>query len=400
VAIAALLGADEYGFSTAPLVAMGCILMRVCHLNTCPVGIATQDPVLRARFAGTPESVVRYLLFVAEEVRELMARLGFRTMDEMVGRADRLEAETAIQHWKKSGLDFSDLLHRPDVPHAIYNCGEQSLAGELEDVLDTTLLERARPALERGEKVEIELPIRNTDRTVGTILGSEVSRAHGEAGLPDDTLTLRLRGSAGQSLAAFCTRGMTFIVEGDTNDYCGKGLCGAKVIVRVPPGSRFDPAENVITGNVVLYGATGGEAYFQGVAGERFCVRNSGAQAVVEGVGDHGCEYMTGGCAVILGETGRNFAAGMSGGIAYVLDTDGTFPSRVNLETVDLDPLTDEDLETIQRLVRNHFRYTRSEKADEILRKWESLASCFVKVFPKDYKRAQAERIDAESGNG
>jgi glutamate synthase (ferredoxin) len=400
VAIAALLGADEYGFSTAPLVAMGCILMRVCHLNTCPVGIATQDPVLRERFAGTPESVVRYLLFVAEEVRELMARLGFRTMDEMVGRADRLEAETAIQHWKKSGLDFSDLLHRPDVPHAIYNCGEQSLAGELEDVLDTTLLERARPALERGEKVEIELPIRNTDRTVGTILGSEVSRAHGEVGLPDDTLTLRLRGSAGQSLAAFCTRGMTFIVEGDTNDYCGKGLCGAKVIVRVPPGSRFDPAENVITGNVVLYGATGGEAYFQGVAGERFCVRNSGAQAVVEGVGDHGCEYMTGGCAVILGETGRNFAAGMSGGIAYVLDTDGTFPSRVNLETVDLDPLTDEDLETIQRLVRNHFRYTRSEKADEILRKWESLASCFVKVFPKDYKRAQAERIDAESGNG
>jgi glutamate synthase domain-containing protein 2/glutamate synthase domain-containing protein 3 len=383
VAIAALLGADEYGFSTAPLVAMGCILMRVCHLNTCPVGIATQDPVLRERFAGTPESVVRYLLFVAEEVRELMAQLGFRTMNEMIGQVDRLEAEAAIQHWKKSGLDFSDILHKPDVPHAIYNCGAQALATELEDTFDTALLERARPALERGEKVDIELPIRNTDRTVGTILGSEVSRAHGEAGLPDDTITLRLRGSAGQSLAAFC-----------------KGLCGAKVIVRVPSGSRFDPAENVVTGNVVLYGATGGEAYFQGVAGERFCVRNSGAQAVVEGVGDHGCEYMTGGCAVILGGTGRNFAAGMSGGIAYVLDTDGSFPSRVNLETVDLDPLTDEDLEVIQRLVRNHFRYTRSEKADEVLRKWETLARCFVKVFPKDYKRALAERIDAESGNG
>jgi glutamate synthase (NADPH/NADH) large chain len=400
VAIAALLGADEYGFSTAPLVAMGCILMRVCHLNTCPVGIATQDPVLRERFAGTPESVVRYLLFVAEEVRELMARLGFRTMNEMIGQVDRLEAEAATQHWKKSGLDFSDILHKPDVPHPIYNCGTQTLAAELEDVFDTALLERARPALERGEKVDIELPIRNTDRTVGTILGSEVSRAYGEAGLPDDTITLRLRGSAGQSLAAFCTRGMTFIVEGDTNDYCGKGLCGAKVIVRVPSGSRFDPAQNVVTGNVVLYGATAGEAYFQGVAGERFCVRNSGAQAVVEGVGDHGCEYMTGGCAVILGGTGRNFAAGMSGGIAYVLDTDGTFPSRVNLETVDLDPLTNEDLEIIQRLVRNHFRYTRSERADEILRKWESLAPCFVKVFPRDYKRALAERIDAESGNG
>jgi glutamate synthase (ferredoxin) len=400
VAIAALLGADEYGFSTAPLVAMGCILMRVCHLNTCPVGIATQDPVLRERFAGTPESVVRYLLFVAEEVREQMAKLGFRTLDEMIGQVDRLDADSAIQHWKKSGLDFSDILHKPDVPHALHNSGGQTLAEELEEVLDTKLLERARPALERGEKVEIELPIHNTDRTVGTILGSEVSRAYGEAGLPDDTITLRLRGSAGQSLAAFCTRGLTFVVEGDTNDYCGKGLCGAKVIVRVPTGSRFDPGENVITGNVVLYGATGGEAYFQGVAGERFCVRNSGAQAVVEGVGDHGCEYMTGGCAVILGGTGRNFGAGMSGGIAYVLDQGGTFPSRVNLETVDLDPLSDEDLEIIQRLVRNHFRYTRSEKADEVLRKWESLAPCFVKVFPKDYKRALAERLDAESGNG
>jgi glutamate synthase domain-containing protein 3 len=235
---------------------------------------------------------------------------------------------------------------------------------------------------------------------VGTILGSEVSLKYGLEGLPDDTIRMRFRGSAGQSLAAFCTRGLTFEVEGDTNDYCGKGLCGAKIVVRVPEGSTFDPGENIITGNVVLYGATSGEAYFQGVAGERFCVRNSGARAVVEGVGDHGCEYMTGGCAVILGRTGRNFAAGMSGGIAFVLDEDGGFAGRVNMETVDLDPLDEADLETLQRLVRRHFQYTRSEKADDVLRKWESYAPRFVKVFPKDYKRALAERIEAESGNG
>jgi glutamate synthase domain-containing protein 2/glutamate synthase domain-containing protein 1/glutamate synthase domain-containing protein 3 len=400
VVIAALLGADEFGFSTAPLVALGCILMRVCHLNTCPVGIATQDPALRKRFAGTPESVVRYFLFVAREVRELMAKLGFRTVDEMIGQVDRIDVEPAVNHWKRKGLDFSEILYKPDVPHAIRNCEKQALADELEGVLDTQLLEMAAPALERGEKVEIELPIRNTDRTVGTILGSEVSRKYGEAGLPDDTVTLRFRGSAGQSLGAFCTRGLTFVVEGDANDYCGKGLCGAKIVVKVPAGSTFDPGSNIITGNVVLYGATGGEAYFQGVAGERFCVRNSGAWAVVEGVGDHGCEYMTGGRAVILGRTGRNFGAGMSGGIAYVLDEDGGFPSRVNTETVDLDPLDAEDLETLQRMVRNHFRYTRSAKADDVLRKWETVAPKFVKVFPRDYKRALADRIQAESGNG
>jgi glutamate synthase (NADPH/NADH) large chain len=400
VAIAALLGADEYGFATAPLVALGCILMRVCHLNTCPVGIATQDEELRKRFAGTPDSVVQYLLWIAEEVREIMARLGFRKLDDMIGHTEFLDVAKAVDHWKQKGLDFSGILHRPDVPHAIHQCESQSLAEELESVVDMELLERAAPALERGEKVEIEREIRNTDRTLGTILGSEVSRKYGQEGLPDDTITLQLKGSAGQSLAAFCTRGITFVVEGDTNDYCGKGLCGAKIVVRVPTGSSFDPAENIVTGNVVLYGATSGEAYFQGVAGERFCVRNSGAVTVVEGVGDHGCEYMTGGTAVILGRTGRNFAAGMSGGIAYVLDEDGGFSGRVNPETVDLDPLDEDDLATIQRLVRRHFQYTRSAKADEVLRKWETLAPKFVKVYPKDYKRAQNERILAESGNG
>ncbi len=400
VVIAALLGADEYGFSTAPLVALGCILMRVCHLNTCPVGIATQDPVLRARFAGTPDSVVQYLLWIAEEVRELMARLGFRTMDEMIGHAEVLDVVRAEQHWKQRGLDFSELFHRPDVPYAIHQCESQTLANELEQVLDQKLLRLAAPALERGERVEIEMPIHNTDRTVGTILGSEVSLKYGEQGLPEDTIWMRLSGSAGQSLGAFCTRGLSFEVFGDANDYAGKGLCGGKIVVRVPPGTTFDPAENVIAGNVVLYGATGGEAYFEGVAGERFCVRNSGADAVVEGVGDHGCEYMTGGHALILGPTGRNFGAGMSGGIAYVLDADGDFASRVNPETVDLDPLDSDDLDRIQRMVRRHFRYTRSRRADEILRKWEDFAAKFVKVFPKDYKRAEAERIAAESGNG
>jgi glutamate synthase domain-containing protein 2/glutamate synthase domain-containing protein 3 len=400
VVIAALLGADEFGFSTAPLVAMGCILMRVCHLNTCPVGIATQDPELRKRFAGTPESVMRYLLFVAEEVREWMAKLGFRRVDEMIGQVQCLDSERAVSHWKQKGLDFSDILHKPDVPYALFNCEKQRLEQELESVLDMKLIERAQPALERGEAVVIEQAIRNTNRTLGTILGSEVSRRYGEQGLPEDTITLKLAGSAGQSLAAFCTKGLTFLVEGDTNDYCGKGLCGAKLVVKVPARSTFDPGENIITGNVVLYGATSGEAYFQGVAGERFCVRNSGASAVVEGVGDHGCEYMTGGVAVVLGKTGRNFAAGMSGGIAYVLDEDGSFPSRVNPETVDLDPLSAEDLETVQRMVRRHFQYTRSKKADDVLRKWETWAPRFVKVFPKDYKRALSDRIAAGSGNG
>jgi glutamate synthase domain-containing protein 2/glutamate synthase domain-containing protein 3 len=399
VAIAALLGADEFGFSTAPLVAMGCILMRVCHLNTCPVGIATQDPVLRARFAGQPEHVVRYLFFVADELRELMAKLGFRTVDEMVGRSDRLEVGPAIAHWKARGLDLRPLLHRPDVPHAIRHEHDQDWS-LLDRVLDVKLLELARPALERGERVRAELPIRNVDRTVGTILGSELSRRHGPDGLPEDTVELRFHGSAGQSFGAFCPKGMTLQVDGDTNDYCGKGLSGAKLVVRVPKGATFDPAENVITGNVALYGATSGEAYFQGVAGERFCVRNSGADAVVEGVGDHGCEYMTGGRVVVLGPTGRNFGAGMCGGFAYVLDLEGDFADRVNAERVDLEPLTPEDEVAIQRLVRRHFEYTRSQRAEEVLRKWNALAPKFVKVFPKDLKLALDARLSAHTGDG
>jgi glutamate synthase (ferredoxin) len=400
VVIGALLGADEFGFSTAPLVALGCILMRVCHLNTCPVGIATQNPVLRKRFAGLPEHVVRYFMFVAEEVRELMARLGFRTVEEMIGRADVLEADAAVSHWKARGLDLSPLLHKPDVPHAVRHCEKQRLESELESVLDVKLLELARPALERREKVEIELPIRNVNRTVGTILGSEVSRRWGEEGLPEDTIVLRFSGSAGQSFGAFAPRGMTLFVTGDTNDYCGKGLSGGRIVVRVPEGASFDPAENIVTGNVVLYGATSGEAFFQGVAGERFCVRNSGAQAVVEGVGDHGCEYMTGGHVVVLGRTGRNFGAGMCGGIAYVLDLDGEFATRCNLERVDLETLDAEDSAIVQRLVRRHFQCTRSRRADEVLRKWDDHAPRFVKVFPRDLKLALDARLRAHSGDG
>jgi glutamate synthase domain-containing protein 2/glutamate synthase domain-containing protein 3 len=400
VVIGALLGADEFGFSTAPLVALGCILMRVCHLNTCPVGIATQNPELRKRFAGQPEHVVRYLFFVAEEARELMAKLGFRTMDEMIGRVDRLTAERAVSHWKARGLDLSGLLHRPDVPHAIRHCEKQRLEGELESVLDVKLLELARPALERGEKVEVELPIRNVNRTVGTILGSELSRRWGADGLPEDTIVLRFSGSAGQSFGAFVPKGMSLFVSGDTNDYCGKGLCGGKIVVRVPERASWDPAENMITGNVVLYGATSGEAYFQGVAGERFCVRNSGASAVVEGVGDHGCEYMTGGRVVVLGRTGRNFGAGMCGGIAYVLDLDGEFAGRCNLERVELETLDPDDVAIVQRLVRRHFQYTRSRRADEVLRKWDDFAPRFVKVFPKDLKLALDARLRAHSGDG
>ncbi len=398
VAIAALLGADEFGFATAPLVAMGCILMRVCHLNTCPVGIATQNPRLRERFAGMPEHVVQYFFFVAEELRELMAKLGFRTVDEMVGQVDRLSVDPAVQHWKAKGLDFSELLHKPDVPFTIRHCEQQDHG--LDGVLDQQLLELAAPALERGEPIEAELPIHNTDRTVGTILGSEISRRHGEDGLPDDTIVLRFTGSAGQSFGAFAPRGMTLRVDGDTNDYCGKGLSGATIVVRVPDTATFDPAENVITGNVALYGATAGEAYFEGLAGERFCVRNSGVQAVVEGVGDHACEYMTGGRVIVLGRTGRNFAAGMSGGFAYVLDLDGRFPTRVNHDRVDLEPVTAEDEEFLQRTLRRHFEYTRSERAEEVLRKWNDFAPKFVKVFPKDLKLALDARIGARTGDG
>ncbi len=392
VAIAALLGAEEFGFSTAPLVVMGCIMMRVCHLNTCPVGVATQDPRLRAKFAGKPEFVETFFRFIAEEVREIMALLGFRTMNEMIGRVDRLDFRPAVEHWKAKGLDLSPLLHRPAVGPdvAIRKVVEQDHG--LEKSLDmTTLVPLCRLALERGEPVDVRLPIRNVNRTVGTILGYEVTTRHGAAGLPDDTIRLHFSGSAGQSFGAFVPRGITLTLEGDANDYLGKGLSGGKIVVYPPREATFVPEENILVGNVVLYGATGGEAYFRGVAGERFAVRNSGAATVVEGVGDHGCEYMTGGRVVVIGRTGRNFAAGMSGGIAYVLDEAGDFKRRCNLGMVDLEPLVDvEDVEGVKDLLSRHIRYTQSAVAARLLVNWERTREKFWKVIPKDYKRVLA----------
>ncbi|MEZ4333449.1 MAG: glutamate synthase large subunit [Myxococcota bacterium] len=396
VVIGALLGADEFGFATAPLVAMGCILMRVCHLNTCPVGIATQDPELRARFQGQAEHVTRFFFFVAEQVRQLMAKLGYRTMDEMIGNVDRLTMRKSINHWKASSIDLSDLLYKPGLPHATHHCAKQDHG--LEKALDMKLLELAEPALARGEKVHIELPIENINRTVGTILGSEVSRKYGLEGLPDATIEIEFKGSAGQSLGAWLPKGIQIRVEGDANDYTGKGLSGGRVIVRAPADAPFEPTENIIAGNVLLYGATGGEAFFQGVVGERFCVRNSGAQAVVEGVGDHGCEYMTKGRAIILGPVGQNFAAGMSGGIAYVLDVDGELESKLNpLAEVDLEPLGEEDAVYLQNMLRKHFDYTRSGRAEDVLRKWNTYAPKFVKVFPREYRAALQQFGETES---
>jgi glutamate synthase (ferredoxin) len=338
-------------------------------------------------------------MFVAEEVRILMAQLGYRTMNEMIGQSQRCRMRRDIQHWKAKHIDLSDLLHRSEVDADIYHTGSQDHG--LEGALDHRLLELAAPALERGEKVEIDLPIENTNRTVGTILGCEVTRRYGLEGLPDDTINIHLSGSAGQSLAAWLPRGITITVDGDANDYTGKGLSGGKLIVRVPAASSFDPSQNIIAGNVILYGATGGEAYLNGVVGERFCVRNSGAEAVVEGVGEHGCEYMTGGRAIILGRTGRNFAAGMSGGIAYVLDETGDFPERINNQLLDLDALGEDDVEYIQRMLRRHFQFTRSGRADDILRKWDKMAPKFVKVFPQEYKQALVDLArEAEASDG
>jgi glutamate synthase domain-containing protein 2/glutamate synthase domain-containing protein 1/glutamate synthase domain-containing protein 3 len=392
VVVATLLGAEEYGIATASLVVMGCIMMRKCHLNTCPVGVATQDPELRKKFTGQPEHVVNYFFLLAEEVREIMARLGFRTIDEMVGRVDRLDAREAIAHWKARGLDFSTILHRPEVPASVKtHCQERQDHG-IERSLDmTTLLERCRPALEEKKPVRLELPIRNINRTVGTILSSEVTRRYGAGGLPDGTIDITFTGTAGQSLMAFGVPGVTVRVEGDVNDYLAKGLSGGRVIVRPPRDATFAAEENVIAGNVVLYGATSGEVFIRGLAGERFCVRNSGAEAVVEGVGDHGCEYMTGGRAVILGVTGRNFAAGMSGGIAYVWDIDGRFRSRVNTEMVELEPLDPQDLEYVRGRIQRHVEETGSTRGREVLSLLPAEASRFVKVMPTDYKRALTE---------
>jgi glutamate synthase (ferredoxin) len=399
VVIAALLGAEEYGFSTAPLVVMGCVMMRVCHLNTCPVGIATQDPELRKRFTGKPEHVVNFFRFLAQEVREYMAAMGFRTMDEMIGRVDRLDFRPALDHWKARGLDLSSILYQPDMPPDVARRCVTVQDHGLEKSLDyTTIIPACREAIERGTPVELALPIRNVNRTVGTMLGYEVTSRWGGQGLPDDTIRLRFTGSAGQSFGAFVPRGITMILEGDANDYWGKGLSGGRLVVFPPRASTFVAEENIIIGNVALYGATGGEAYVRGLAGERFCVRNSGAHAVVEGIGDHGCEYMTGGRVVVLGPTGRNFAAGMSGGIAYVLDVDGDFKRRCNLEMVDLEPLDQaEDIDLVRDLIERHVRYTGSACGARILADWVDVRPRFVKVMPKEYRRVLAAEARARA---
>lgn len=396
VAIAALLGAEEFGIASAALVAAGCIMMRVCHLNTCPVGIATQDPKLRAKFAGKPEHVVNFFMFLAEDLRQIMAQLGFRTINEMIGRVDRLETRQAIEHWKARGLDISTLLFKPDAPaHVGVYCSEQQDHG-LRGALDVELIRRCQPALENGQRVEFEVPIRNINRTVGTMLGSRLTRKWGADGLPDDTITLKCKGSGGQSFAAFVPRGITFQIEGDANDYFGKGLSGGKLSIFPSKSATFVPEDNIIIGNVACYGATGGEVFIRGRAGERFCVRNSGVNTVVEGVGDHGCEYMTRGTVVVIGPTGRNFAAGMSGGLAFVLDDAGRFPVLCNQGMVDLEPLElDEDIDSVQTLLRKHIEATGSERAQWVLENWHALQSKFVKVFPRDFKRVIEARKQA-----
>ncbi len=401
VIIAAMLGAEEFGFATSPLVALGCIMMRVCHLNTCPVGVATQDPQLRAKFTGDPAHVANFMQMIAQEMREIMAQLGFRTVNEMIGRTDRLDPKKAIEHWKLRGLDFSKILYQPEVGSEIGRYCQISQDHGLDKALDnTTLLKLCAPALERGEKVRAELPIKNTNRVVGTILGSELTRRHGPKGLPDDTIHLKFTGSAGQSLGAFVPQGITLELEGDANDYVGKGLSGGRLIIYPPKGSTFVPEENIIIGNVALYGATKGEIYIRGMAGERFGVRNSGVNAVVESVGDHGCEYMTGGRVVVLGPTGRNFAAGMSGGVAYILDVAGNFPKLVNPAMVGLEKLENKDeIAEVRAMTERHAQYTGSERAKNILKLWDEMVPKFVKVMPKDYKRV-LEAIETAKKSG
>ncbi|MEO1399907.1 MAG: glutamate synthase large subunit [Cyanobacteria bacterium J06635_1] len=388
IVIATLLGAEEYGFSTAPLVTLGCIMMRVCHKNTCPVGVATQNPELRKHFLGKPEYTVNFMKFMAQEVRELMAELGFRSINEMVGRTDVLEPKQAINHWKAKGIDLSKILHQPEVGPEVGRYCQIPQDYGLEKSLDmTTLLDLCKPAIEKGEKVKATLPIKNVNRVVGTILGNEISKRHWE-GLPEDTVHLHFQGSAGQSFGAFVPKGVTLELEGDANDYLGKGLSGGKIVLYPPKASTFVAEENIIAGNVAFYGATGGEAYIRGLAGERFCVRNSGVHTVVEGVGDHACEYMTGGKVVVLGRTGRNFAAGMSGGVAYILDEVGDFKARCNLEMVALEPLKDpEEIRDLKELVQRHADYTGSQRGAQVLASWETLIPKFVKVMPRDYKR-------------
>ncbi len=389
VAIACLLGAEEFGFSTAPLVASGCIMMRVCHLNTCPVGIATQNPELRKKFKGKPEHVVNYMYFIAEELRGIMAQLGFRTIDEMVGQVHKLNRNKAIEHFKSAGIDLSPILHNIPNPEgvAVYNTEIQN--HHLEKSIDFEIIELAHTALFRKEKTVLDLEIHNTDRAVGAILSNEISKIYGEQGLPDNTLKINFKGSAGQSFGAFATKGLSLKIDGNANDYVGKGLSGARLIVKIPEESTFNANENIIVGNVALYGATSGEAYFNGIAGERFCVRNSGAHAVAEGIGDHGCEYMTGGVAVILGHTGRNFGAGMSGGIAYIYDAAGNFRKNCNAVALNLDPVSEkEDKDQLHELITNHYNYTQSRLAQYILEHWEESLPHFIKVLPEEYRKA------------
>ena len=383
-------------------------MMRKCHLNTCPVGVATQDPVLRKKFSGKPEHVVNFFFYVAEEVRELMASLGIRKFDDLIGRTALIDMRKGIEHWKARGLDFSRVFYMPSMPQDVARFHSEAQDHGLDKALDNRLIELARPAIERGETVSIDMPIRNINRTVGTMLSSEIARRYGHDGLPDDTIHVRLAGSAGQSFGAFLAKGISLDLTGDTNDYCGKGLSGGRISVQPSSKFRGEPTENIITGNVVLYGAIAGEAYFRGVAGERFAVRNSGAHAVVEGVGDHGCEYMTGGTVAVLGGTGRNFAAGMSGGIAYVLDMDSEFINYCNTAMVDLEPvlsdseqaakvsadlwhLGESDETILKRLLENHARHTNSNRAQVILEKWAEYRPRFVKVFPREYRRALTE---------
>ncbi len=393
VAIATLLGAEEYGFATAPLIVEGCIMMRKCHLNTCPVGIATQDPELRKKFNGQPEHIVNFFFFVAEELRQIMAKLGFRTINEMVGRVDKLKIQKAVEHWKAKGLDLTPLLKAPEVGPEIPRYCVQKQDHGLADILDNKLIELCKPALDKGEKVTLDLPIRNVNRTVGTMLSSHIAKKYGLEGLPPDTISIKFTGSAGQSFGAFLSRGVTLTLEGESNDYLGKGLSGGKIIVFPPKNVIFNPEETILIGNTSLYGATQGEAYFYGMAGERFAVRNSGARAVVEGTGDHGCEYMTGGVVVVLGRTGRNFAAGMSGGIAFVLNELDKFQSRCNLGMVELEKVTTaDDKKLLHEMITSHFMYTGSRNAKRVLDAWDAMLPKFVKVMPVDYKRVLEER--------
>jgi glutamate synthase (NADPH/NADH) large chain len=398
VAIAALLGAEEFGFSTAPLVAMGCIMMRKCHLNTCPVGIATQDPVLRAKFTGEPEHVINFFFFIAEQVREIMAKLGFRRMEDMIGRVDMLDTRKAVEHWKARGLDFSSVLYNPPVPSRVARRCTISQDHGLDEALDYKMIDHAREAIDHRTPVDIRLPIKNVHRTVGAMLSGEIARKYGSEGLPDNTIRFKFNGSAGQSFGAFLARGVTLELEGDANDYVGKGLSGGRIIVYPPKSSTFLPEENILVGNVVLYGATSGEVFFNGMAGERFAVRNSGATAVVEGTGDHGCEYMTNGLVIVLGKTGRNFAAGMSGGIAYVLDDSGEFSDyRCNKASVDLEQVFDpEDQRLLQTWIFRHFEATGSPRAKWVLENWTAMLPKFVKVFPHEFKRAMKKNAQKE----